>query len=112
METFPSNRKMNPFYEKKYISIVKNIVLNETKNIDCQIFLFGSRVDGSARFGSDIDIGIKGLTKELFDKIRSRILLKIEESIVPHDVDIVNFEIANKDYRINAERKQEIWKKS
>jgi predicted nucleotidyltransferase len=58
------------------------------KNEGCQsIFLFGSLVTGKIHDDSDIDIGIKGLPKDKFLDVYSRLYFDIESRI-----DLVDFD--------------------
>jgi predicted nucleotidyltransferase len=58
------------------------------KNEGCQsIFLFGSLVTGKIHDKSDIDIGIKGLPKDKFLDVYSRLYFDIENRI-----DLVDFD--------------------
>lgn len=47
--------------EKNYLDQMRDIVLRVTSNLNCTIFLFGSRARGVHRRNSDIDIGFSGL---------------------------------------------------
>jgi predicted nucleotidyltransferase len=64
------------------------IATNLLKNEGCQsIFLFGSLVTGKVCDNSDIDIGIKGLPKDKFLDVYSRLYFDIENRI-----DLVDFD--------------------
>jgi predicted nucleotidyltransferase len=95
-----------------YLKQTQELVLRITSNLDCTIFLFGSRAGENHRRSSDIDIGFSGLPAPLFAKIRDRLLAELEESMVPHHVDIVDFDTVPADFRNVAMRKVEIWKQS
>lgn len=73
-----------------YISLTKEIVLKHIDAEKYQVFLFGSRAAGNAKFHSDIDVGIMGK-----GPVSSIQLAEIEddlaESVVPFKVDIVDF---------------------
>jgi len=56
------------------------------------VFLFGSLVTGKTGDDSDIDIGIKGLPKERFFDVYSRIYFDMENKI-----DLVDFDV-NSDF--------------
>ena len=95
-----------------YLQQTHDIVLRMTSHLDCTIFLFGSRAGGNHRRSSDIDIGVSGLPEPLFAKMRDGLLAELEESMVPHHVDIVDFDTVPADFREVAMRKVEIWKQS
>jgi predicted nucleotidyltransferase len=63
------------------------------KNAGCQsVFLFGSLVTGKIHDNSDIDIGVKGLPKDKFLDVFSRLYFDIETKI-----DLVDFD-SDKDF--------------
>lgn len=55
-----------------------------------RVFLFGSRASGSAREGSDIDIGIEG-PQPLSYEVLARIRGDLEEAPTLYSFDIVDF---------------------
>jgi predicted nucleotidyltransferase len=72
---------------RKDIEIATNLLKNE----GCQsIYLFGSLVTGKNHDGSDIDLGIKGLSPE---KI-CRVYAKLDNNL-SNDVDLVDFDENN-----------------
>ncbi len=96
--------------ERKYLKILKRIVLGATKDKNCKVFLFGSRARGDFVRSSDADIGIEGLDDKEFLKVKRYIEEKIEESIVPFDVDIINFNKVSKKFRSEAIKEGVKWK--
>lgn len=94
----------------KYVMKCKDIIL---KHIDLRryaVFLFGSRARGKHRFAADIDIGILGNVPMPYKEI-SRLKDMIDESIVPYQVDIVDFYTADKNFKETALSKIQIWNK-
>jgi predicted nucleotidyltransferase len=96
--------------ERFYLELMRDLVLRATSNLDCTIFLFGSRARGAHRRSSDIDIGISGLSEPLFTKLRDHLLSELEESVIPHHIDLVNFDMAPSHFRDVAMEKVIIWK--
>lgn len=91
-----------------YLELTKEIIL---KHIDCKkfkVFLFGSRACGNEKFYSDIDIGILGKEK-LNSVVIANIENELEESIVPYNVDIVDFSKVDKDFKRYALEKIIKW---
>jgi predicted nucleotidyltransferase len=73
-----------------YILHTKKIVLKHFDTAKYEVFLFGSRAAGNAKFHSDIDVGILG--NEQLNSIQlAELENDLEESIVPFKVDIVDF---------------------
>lgn len=94
-------------YEKKYLDIVKYIVLSHINPSEHFVFLFGSRVKGSKKRSSDVDIGIMG--KYPLGKIYYKIVNDIEESIVPYKVDIIDFSLVDEKFKKKAMEKIVVW---
>ena len=95
----------------KYLELVKKIILENIPKDEFDVFLFGSRADGTNYFASDIDIGVKGsdlLDKKIIYKIKD----KIDESMVPFKVDIIDFNDVNETFKKEALKDIEIWNKS
>jgi predicted nucleotidyltransferase len=88
------------------------MVLRVTSDLDCTVFLFGSRAQGVHRRSSDIDIGFSGLSEPLFTRVRDRLLSELEESTIPHHVDLVNIDAVSGDFREVALEKVVLWKQN
>ena len=98
--------------ERNYLDQMRDLVLRVTSNLDCTIFLFGSRARGVHRRSSDIDIGFSGLSEPSFTKVRDHLMTELEESVIPHHVDLVNIDTASYDFRNVAMEKVIVWKQS
>ena len=94
-------------YEKKYLKIIKDIVLQSIDPSEHLVFLFGSRARENCKKSSDVDIDIMG--KKPIGKIYYKIVDKIEESIVPYKVDIVDFSMVEEKFKKIAMKKIEVW---
>lgn len=64
--------------------------------------LFGSRARGTQRRSSDIDIGFSGLDEKTFLRTRDRLLAELEESTIPHRVDLANMDATTPEFKIIA----------
>jgi predicted nucleotidyltransferase len=98
--------------ERNYLDQMRDLVLRVTSDIECTIFLFGSRARGLHRRNSDIDIGFSGLSEPVFTRVRDHLLSELEESVIPHHVDLVNIDTASSNFRDAAMEKVIIWKQS
>ncbi|GAC1466865.1 MAG: nucleotidyltransferase domain-containing protein [Desulfuromonadaceae bacterium] len=98
--------------ERNYLDQMRDLVLRVTSNLDCTIFLFGSRARGVHRRSSDIDIGFSGLSEQSFTRVRDHLLSELEESVIPHHVDLVNIDTASSYFRAIAMEKVIVWKQS
>lgn len=99
-------------FEVKYLNQMRELVLNVTSELDCTVFLFGSRARGKHRRSSDIDIGVSGLSETAFTRTRDSLLSELEESVIPHHVDVVNFDTVPDDFRKIAMEEVIVWKRS
>jgi len=99
-------------YQDKYLNQMRKLTLKVAKDLDCTIFLFGSRARGTERRSSDIDIGFSGLDEKTFLRTRDRLLSEFEESIIPHRVDLVNMDTAPQDFKNIAMQEVVVWKQS
>ncbi len=94
--------------DEKYLQMVKDIVLSSIDTQSYAIFLFGSRARQKHAASADIDIGVLG-HKPLPNKIIFNIKDKIESSIVPYKVDIVDFYDAETNFKSIALKDIQIW---
>jgi len=78
-------------------------------NYQMDVWAYGSRVDGSAHSGSDLDLAIRGKNSQSlpFD-IYSKLLEKIQDSNIPILVDIKDFYTLPNKFRQNIENKYEV----
>ena len=97
-------------YNEKYLNIVKEKLLELSKGTSAEIFLFGSRAAGTAKQGSDIDVGFDNLSSEEFRKISIKFNIFWEDSIVPNKVDLVYFPEVSKGFRKQALKDKITWK--
>ncbi len=104
------NEGFDELREASYEAELKRIVLGATQGLSCEVFLFGSRARGEARRSSDFDIGIRGLSPEIFTRVRRSIEDAVEESCIPHEVDVVDFDRAGEPFLSVALRWRVVWK--
>lgn len=102
---------INTLFEEKCLRAVKEEILDIIEGNPGRVFLFGSRARGNPRRGSDIDIGIEGMSDDLIRKIRIRMNLFWEESFVPYHLDIVDFNKVRESFRKVAMERITLWKK-
>lgn len=74
----------NIFIEQRFLDELKGILEKTVPNT--KIWAYGSRIDGTAHSGSDLDLAIVG------DGDISVLKTAIEESNIPFLVDVVKFE--------------------
>ena len=83
-----------------------NIILNKIPG--CTIYLFGSRATGQARTGSDIDFALDAGTTIPFKTLLS-LQVAIEETTIPMQVDLVDFQDAPENLKKEILQKGEKW---
>ena len=105
-----AERFHNDRVQGEYLDQVRDLVLRASSDFDCTVFLFGSRARGVCRRSSDIDIGFSGLSEAEFIRLRDRLLSELEESVIPHHVDLVNIDSASVEFRAVAMEKVIVWK--
>ena len=85
--------------DKKYITFIKEKI---TKYLpDCKIYLFGSRVKGTAKEYSDIDIALD--SKNLNENILLKIQNEFENSTLPYEVDIADLNNISETFKNHIE---------
>jgi len=91
--------------DKKHLNTVIRI-LNE-KAPDCEVRAFGSRVEGTAKKYSDLDLLLKGEDRLSWGEIES---LKdaFSESDLPILVDVVDWHAIGDEFREIAEKRSEV----
>jgi len=94
--------------EERYMQLVKEITLKNLDETKYAVFLFGSRTRKHDPKASDVDIGILGKEPVLISKI-CELKDAIEESIVPYNVDFVDFYGADERFKKTALKQIEIW---
>jgi len=82
-------------------------------NYPMDVWAYGSRVDGSAHSGSDLDLAIRGKNSQTlpFD-VYSKLLERIQDSNIPILVDIKDFYALPDKFRQNIEAKYEVFYRS
>ena len=87
---------------EKYLSIVKEILSRFVP--DCEVRVFGSRVQGKARQYSDLDLAIVGSSK-LPDALIYDMKEAFAESDLPWRVDVLDWWAITAEFREVIERK-------
>ena len=106
MLVLPLNR--TPF-KTDFEALAKSIILEGLKDSDCKVFLFGSRATKDNHRFSDMDIGIIP-GKNLDEKILFELREKLNESVVPFKVDIVDFTNVSENFKNEALKNIVDWK--
>ncbi len=89
----------------------KQRLLNIFNSIDYsfEVWAYGSRVNGSAHDGSDLDLAIRAKNaKSLPSKIYHEFLKKVQDSNIPILVDIKDFYLLPSSFQKNIESEYEV----
>jgi len=73
-----------------YLELVKAILLKHLPK-STKIYAFGSRIKGTAKPFSDLDLAIDAEGKKLPAKIMTNLLSEFEESSLPYKIDLIDF---------------------
>jgi predicted nucleotidyltransferase len=76
--------------ERWAIAEVRRVVLQTIGDMDIDAYLFGSRVTGGSRPFSDIDIALDGQGRPLPGGWLAELRERLEASLVPFDVEVVD----------------------
>jgi hypothetical protein len=101
---------MTSIDDEKYLKMLKQIILSIIDKEKVMVFLFGSRVSGRHSAGADADIGLLSdykLSANLYHNLRNA----IDESIIPWQVDIVDFNRVDASFKAEALKDIVIWNK-
>jgi histidinol phosphatase-like enzyme len=96
-------------YRKKWLGMFKDVCLKYVDKDKYAVFLFGTAVSDIIR-ATDVDIGILGKNK-LDEEVKEKIRNEVENSVIPFDIDIVDFCHAEKKFKRVALSSIEVWNK-
>ena len=82
-----------------YLSQVRDILQNALVDVNgsCRVYLFGSRVRGTAYQGSDADIAV--VADEDVSLALSQVRTILEESTIPYKIDLVDLNRTSPDFQ-------------
>ncbi|MDY6310309.1 MAG: nucleotidyltransferase domain-containing protein [Cyanobacteriota bacterium] len=78
----------------KYLDFIKDTMQSQLH--DCKLYIFGSRVKGTSKQYSDIDIAID--SSELTPQKKSQLMYMFENSTLPYEVDIIDLRNVSKKF--------------
>ena len=78
----------------KYLDFIKDTMQSQLH--DCKLYIFGSRVKGTSKQQSDIDIAID--SSELTPQKKSQLMYMFENSTLPYEVDIIDLRNVSKKF--------------
>ncbi len=102
-------RNLSNIFEQKYINLTKEIVLKHIGS-KIEVFLFGSRANGTNTQFSDIDVGFVS-QKKIESYIFRKITEEIEDSRIPYHVDLIDFFDVDEGFRKQSYEGRVFWNK-
>jgi len=100
---------MSSEVQKNYLSMLKKLILLHLGNRDIQVILFGSHAKNTTHRYSDIDIALLSADPLPLGLI-SQLKEKIEQSIIPYSVDIIDLSQVDRELREKVIREGIVWK--
>jgi predicted nucleotidyltransferase len=101
---------VDPEREAAYARELEAEVRRLTADLGCTVVLFGSRARGTIRRSSDFDLGVRGLSEAEFRRLKRNIETYVEASDIPHGVDVVDLDRADRAFNELALRGAVTWK--
>ena len=85
--------------EDRHLAFVLSVLKRNISDVDAKFYVFGSRVKGTNKKYSDIDIAIDLNGKKLDTSILGKILIEFQDSTLPYEVDVVDLNSINENFR-------------
>ena len=83
--------------QDRHIDFIKKVLKENIPNPKAEFYIFGSRAKGKYREYSDVDIAINSPNFTLDDKLKIQSVF--ENSTFPYEVDIVDLNNINEDFK-------------
>jgi len=93
--------------DNAYVRRIRDLVMGLVGGHRVRVYFFGSRAEGKASPGSDVDIGLEGPEVPL---VISRIREVLEESTIPYKVDVVDLGTVDPEFREFVHSTGVLWK--
>lgn len=85
--------------EDRHLDFVLSVLKRNISDVDAKFYIFGSRAKGTNKKYSDIDIAVDLNGKKLDVSILGKILIEFQESTLPYEVDVVDLNSIDEDFR-------------
>ncbi len=95
--------------QNKYLSKLKQVVIDFLQDENVKIILFGSRARRDNSIGSDVDIGI--IPHGTINSKKLAVLrAKIDDLNIPYKVEIVNFQEVSSGFKKETMKEAVVWR--
>jgi predicted nucleotidyltransferase len=85
--------------EENNLEIIKQIFNDTAKDLNIQVYMYGSRAKGTAWKYSDIDLALLSSTGKIPISVISKLSLDFEESLLPYKVDIIDLYTVSENFK-------------
>ena len=85
--------------EDRHLDFVLSVLKRNISDVDAKFYIFGSRVKGTNKKYSDIDIAVDLNGKKLDISILGKIFLEFQDSTLPYEVDVVDLNSIDEKFR-------------
>ena len=85
--------------DDRHLDFVLSVLKRNISDVDAKFYIFGSRVKGTNKKYSDIDIAIDLNGKKLDTSILGKILIEFQDSTLPYEVDVVDLNSIDEKFR-------------
>ena len=85
--------------DDRHLEFVLSVLKRNISDVDAKFYIFGSRVKGTNKKYSDIDIAVDLNGKKLDVSILGKILIEFQESTLPYEVDVVDLNSIDENFR-------------
>lgn len=85
--------------EDRHLDFVLSVLKRNISDVDAKFYVFGSRAKGTNKKYSDIDIAVDLNGKKLDVSILGKILIEFQDSTLPFEVDVVDLNSIDEDFR-------------
>jgi predicted nucleotidyltransferase len=90
--------------DEKHKAIIVSIIKSIPELKNCKVYLYGSRVQGTAVKYSDVDIALDDDGKPVAEEVRSSLSSLFEKSLLPYTVDIIDLNTVSPVFRAKIEK--------
>ena len=90
--------------DEKYINMIISIIKKNAEMEGCEVYLYGSRVQGKAAKYSDVDIALDYKGQPVSDTLKQNLSALFEKSILPYGVDIIDINSVSPAFRAKVEK--------
>jgi predicted nucleotidyltransferase len=85
--------------EPYHLSIVCKILNENLKDLNSNVYVFGSRAIGTAKKYSDLDLAIDYCGQKIPFEVYAKLSISFENSLLPYKVDIIDLNLVSDQFK-------------